>query len=82
MTTGSVLRYVIVLKPTMFDDESGYTVTVPALPGCVTEGDTIEEAISNAREAISVYLESLRSHGLPVPSADELVTSVEVGAEP
>jgi predicted RNase H-like HicB family nuclease len=40
-------------------EEGGYTVTCPALPGCVTEGDTYEEALQNAREAIAGYLEAM-----------------------
>ncbi len=71
-------RYVVVLTPTTEEDEVGYTVTVPALPGCVTEGDTMDEALGNAREAISLYVESLEARGLPVPPSDEVVTSVEV----
>jgi predicted RNase H-like HicB family nuclease len=38
-------------------DEGGYTVYVPALPGCISEGDTLEEARQNIREAIELYLE-------------------------
>ena len=37
--------------------EGGYTVTVPSLPGCISEGDTKEEAINNIKEAIELYLE-------------------------
>ncbi|HSK79125.1 MAG TPA: type II toxin-antitoxin system HicB family antitoxin [Thermoanaerobaculia bacterium] len=37
-------------------DEGGYTVTVPALPGCISEGDTREDALENIREAIQLYL--------------------------
>jgi predicted RNase H-like HicB family nuclease len=44
----------IVLEPS---DEGGYTTYVPSLPGCVSEGDTIEEALANIREAIELYLE-------------------------
>jgi len=40
---------------------------VPSLPGCITQGATREEALSNVREAISAYLESLEAHGDPVP---------------
>ena len=40
-------------------DEGGYTVFVPSLPGCVSEGDTEEEASENIREAIELYLESI-----------------------
>jgi predicted RNase H-like HicB family nuclease len=44
----------VVLEPSK---EGGYTVYVPALPGCVSEGDTEEEALVNLREAIELYLE-------------------------
>jgi len=44
----------VVFEPS---DEGGYTVYVPALPGCVSEGDTLEEARQNIREAIELYLE-------------------------
>jgi antitoxin HicB len=52
-------------------EEGGYTVEVPALEGCATEGDTFEEAEQNAREAISLYLESLQHRGLPLPDDRE-----------
>jgi antitoxin HicB len=42
--------------------EGGYTVTIPALPGCITEGETIDECLANAREAIELYIESLQAH--------------------
>jgi predicted RNase H-like HicB family nuclease len=71
-------RYIVILKPTEYADEVGYTVEVPALPGCISEGDTVAEALANAREAIEAYIESLRDEGLPVPSSDPLITSVEV----
>jgi predicted RNase H-like HicB family nuclease len=64
-------------------EEGGYTVEVPALDGCVTEGDTFEEAERNAREAISLYLESLRARVLPIPDDRETVLtriSVPLGA--
>ncbi len=44
----------VVLEPS---EEGGFTVTVPALPGCISEGDTREEALTNIREAIDLYLE-------------------------
>jgi len=46
--------------------EGGFTVTVPVLPGCITEGDTLDEAISNAREAIELYIEELQERGEPL----------------
>ena len=48
-------------------EEGGYVVTCPALPGLVTEGDTIEEARALAAEAIRGYLESLAKDGLTAP---------------
>jgi predicted RNase H-like HicB family nuclease len=48
------MRLHIVLEPS---DEGGYTVFVPALPGCISEGDTLDEARENIREAIALYLE-------------------------
>lgn len=49
-------------------DEGGYTVLVPALPGCTTEVETLEEALDNAREAISLHVDVLIGEGAPVPS--------------
>lgn len=57
-------KYTVVLER---DEEGGYTVTVPALPGCVTQGDTIAESLANAEEAIEVYLESLALDGESFP---------------
>ncbi len=48
-------------------EEGGYVVTCPALPGLVTEGETLEEARVMAKDAIRAYLESLRKDGLPIP---------------
>ncbi len=53
--------------------EGGYTVTVPALPGLVTEGDTLEEAREMALDAIRAYLESLLKDGEPIPQEEEIV---------
>jgi predicted RNase H-like HicB family nuclease len=46
----------IVLEPS---PEGGYTVYVPSLPGCISEGDSLEEALENIREAIDLYLEPI-----------------------
>ena len=48
-------------------EEGGYVVTCPALPGLVTEGDTLEEARLMAEDALRAYLESLRKDGLSIP---------------
>ncbi len=50
------------------EPEGGYTVIVPSLPGCVTYGSTIDEAIEMAKEAIELYIESLKRHGEDIPT--------------
>ncbi|MGV9012554.1 MAG: type II toxin-antitoxin system HicB family antitoxin [Flavobacteriales bacterium] len=49
------------------EPEGGFTVNVPALPGCVTFGETIEHAMEMAKEAIELYVETLQADGEPVP---------------
>ncbi len=49
-------------------EEGGYTVTVPALPGCISEGDTLEEAKTNIKEAIQGYVEALEKDGQGIPT--------------
>ena len=68
-------RYVVLFEPA---DEGGYVVTCPALPGLVTEGDTLEEARAMAAEAIRGYLESLAKDGQPMPPQDDPQTSRQI----
>jgi predicted RNase H-like HicB family nuclease len=68
MEQNKLLSYRILLRR---EPEGGYTVTVPTLPGCITFGSDISEAIAMAREAIDLYLESLIAHGEPVPTEEE-----------
>ncbi len=49
------------------ETEGGYTVVVPALPGCITYGENLEEAMSMAKEAVEVYIEELQSRGEQIP---------------
>lgn len=62
--------------------EGGYTVTVPSLPGCISEGDTFEEALANIKEAMALYVESLAADGLPVPPESRLVVEIESPSGP
>ena len=75
------LSYTIVLEPA---EEGGYTVTVPALPPVVTEGDTYDEAIEMAKDAIGLYLRYLVESGRPIPTegppADRTVVQIQVAA--
>jgi antitoxin HicB len=61
------LSYRILLRK---ETEGGFTVIVPSLAGCVTFGDTIEEGIEMAKEAIELYTESLREHGEQIPTEE------------
>lgn len=59
------LTYKVLLKP---EPEGGFTVNVPVLPGCITYGETLDEAKINAQEAIELYIESLKEHGEDIPT--------------
>ncbi|MHB9037285.1 MAG: type II toxin-antitoxin system HicB family antitoxin [Armatimonadota bacterium] len=52
----------VILEPS---DEGGYTAVVPSLPGCISEGDTIEETMTNIREAVELYLEPIDEYETP-----------------
>lgn len=71
--------YTAILTPDA--EVGGYTVRVPALPGCNTQGATLKEALANAQEAIELYLSVLRDEGLPLPEdTNEQAIRVEVAA--
>lgn len=63
------LNYTVLFQK---EPEGGYTVIVPSLAGCVTYGETLEEAKKMAREAIELYLESLKEHKEDIPSQEEV----------
>ena len=75
------LTYTVLLEPD--PDEGGFTVTVPELPGCITQGETLDEALARAREAIALHVEGLAADGLPVPveRARPQLASVEVDVD-
>ena len=60
------LAYTVLLQPD--PDEGGFTVTVPELPGVVTQGETFEEAMAMARDAIVLHVEGLAEDGLDIPT--------------
>jgi predicted RNase H-like HicB family nuclease len=62
------MRYTVLLEP---EQDGGFVVSVPALPGCISQGDSREEALANIREAIVVYLEDCREAGDPLPIEDD-----------
>lgn len=65
--SGKILKYDAVFEEV---EEGGYTVYVPALPGCISEGDTFEEAKKNIVDAIKLYLEDLAADGEEIPPDD------------
>ena len=67
------MKIKIYLQPS---DEGGYTAVVPSLPGCISEGDTREEALINIREAIELYLEPVEDDTLAVPRAEEVELAI------
>jgi antitoxin HicB len=70
------MKFRVVLQ----SDEDGFIVAeVPALPGCISQGATRDQALSNIREAITGYLDSLKAHGDPIPPPiDEEVVEVSI----
>ena len=72
------MTYTVIIRK---GNESGYVSTVPALPGCVSQGTTRRQALRNAKEAIEAYIEALLEDGLPVPiQTDSEMVEVEISA--
>ncbi len=59
------MKYTVIIEK---GNESGYVVYAPALKGCVSQGNTKEEALKNIKEAMEAYVEALLEDGLPVPT--------------
>jgi len=59
----------------------GFSVTVPALPGCVTWGKTLDHAVAMAREAIRLWLEEMSEHGEPIPEERSVARPVKLGVQ-
>lgn len=70
-----ILTYTAIFEPA---EEGGYVVTVPSLPGCVTEGETFEEAKEMAEDAIKLYLKVLRNEGEEIPTEREGLIEVRI----
>jgi len=72
----AVLDFKVLLEP---DETGGYVVICPSLQGCYSQGETIEEALANIREAIQLCLDDLRDRGEPLPDpSNVLIGSVVV----
>ena len=75
--TKKILEYTVVFEP---DEKGGYVVYVPSLPGCVTEGDTFEQAVAMVKDAIRGYLEVLKEENqeIPIEKNSPIVTKVSI----
>jgi antitoxin HicB len=60
-------EYPVIVTPLPPEDGGGFSVTVPDLPGCMSDGDTPEEAIGNVQDAILAWIEAAQSMGRPIP---------------
>jgi antitoxin HicB len=68
----TITRHVI-LHP---EEDGGYWVEVPSLPGCISEGNTRDEALENIKDAIEGYIASLQKHGDPIPDDNVVIVTV------
>lgn len=68
-------RYTIILDR---EPDGGFHAYCPALKGCHSQGDTLDETIDNMREAMEAYLESVKAHDDPMPREDMLIKPLEV----
>jgi len=67
------MNLTVILEPS---DEGGFTVLVPALPGCISEGNTRDEALANIKEAIELYLEPVEDDQALAPEAERLEIAI------
>lgn len=72
-----IFKYTAIFEPA---EEGGYVVSVPALPGCATQGETFEDAVYMIKDAIQLYLSALKGDGEEIPQEKEdvVVTKVAV----
>ncbi|MBI2029653.1 type II toxin-antitoxin system HicB family antitoxin [Candidatus Gottesmanbacteria bacterium] len=72
-----ILKYTVIFEPA---EEGGYVATVPALPGCATQGETFEETVEMIQDAISGYLAVLKDEKQEIPTEKEdlVVTKVSI----
>ncbi len=71
------MKFLVRVEP---DEDGGYVVECPALPGCASQGETVEEALRNIQEAIRGIVSVRRKHGLPLPEEPSHLVEVEIGA--
>ena len=72
-----VMRFTVVLEK---DEDGVYVATVPALPGCISDGNSVEEAMSNIKEAIRGFIEDMKADGETIPHDIDIIGNVELNA--
>lgn len=70
-----ILKYTVIFEPA---EEGGYTVSVPALPGCISEGDSFEEAIKMIQDAMKGYLQVLKAEKQEIPQEQSNVVITQI----
>ena len=71
------MRFPVIMEK---DEDGIYVVTVPALPGCISDGRTVEEAISNIREAIRGFIDDMNADGEPISHDIDIIGNIELNA--
>ena len=71
------MRFPVIMEK---DEDGIYVVKVPALPGCISDGRTVEEAISNIREAIRGFIDDMNADGEPIPHDIDIIGNIELNA--
>ncbi len=71
------MRFTVILEK---DEDGVYVATVPALPGCISDGNSVEEAMSNIKEAISGFIEDMKADGETIPHDIDIIGNVELNA--
>lgn len=71
------LRYAVLIEPLPPNDGGGFLATVPDLPGCMSDGDTPEEAILAVQDAITAWIEAANELGRPVPPPSSRLAAAE-----
>ena len=69
------MRFTVVLEK---DEDGIYVATVPALPGCISDGSTVEEAIANIKEAIQGFIEDMIADGETIPHDIDIIGNIEL----
>ncbi|HEV3185860.1 MAG TPA: type II toxin-antitoxin system HicB family antitoxin [Xanthobacteraceae bacterium] len=71
------LDYPVIIEPLAAEDGGGFIAAVPDLPGCMSDGETPEEALTNVRDAIAAWLDEARALGRPIPTPSHGLAAAE-----